>query len=619
MAKKRAASRPHAARNRGLNPPYDQNHDHETLINDAEIFAANMARAAELWQKAFTLMLSSQHPTQTIGHTDPLALAQLFLSIARGSTLDTDALLNHSLALMADHCALWHCMSEKMLGKSSTPYIQESPKDRRFKDAAWQDSSVYDFIKQSYLINAQYMQRSISSIKGLDEKMSRKMNFFTRQFIDAMSPSNFVMTNPEVLRASIDSNGESLVRGLTHLVEDLERGGGRLRISMTDESAFTLGENIANTEGAVIYKNELIELIQYRASTDKVYSTPILITPAWINKYYILDLRPENSLVKWLTDQGFTVFIISWVNPDATLGRKSFADYLKLGPLAALDVIESVTKSSRISVIGYCLGGTLTAIMLAYLRAHGKESRIASATYLTTMVDFSEAGDLSVFIDDMQLSSLEERMSEQGFLDAYDMANTFNMLRANDLIWSFVVNNYLLGKDHFPFDLLYWNADSTRMPAAMHSFYLRTMYQQNLLVKPGGIEVLDTPINITKISTPSYVLSTREDHIAPWQSTYAATQIYDGPVVFTLADSGHIAGVINPPDKKKYCYWTAPHQPAKPEAWLNIAEENAGSWWPHWLAWQTLFAGKKIPARAIGNRSYKIIEKAPGSYARSRA
>lgn len=591
----------------------------QELPNDAEIFANNMARAAELWQKAFAIMLSSQHQNASIGHTDPIALAQLFLSVARGATIDTDAWMDNSLGLMADHCALWHCMSEKMLGKSSAPHIQESPKDRRFKDAAWQDSSIYDFIKQSYLINAQYMQRSLDSIKGLDAQMTRKMSFFTRQYIDAMSPSNFVLTNPEVVRASIETNGESLVRGLTHLVEDLERGGGRLRISMTDESAFTLGENIACSEGAVVYKNELIELIQYRATTEQVFTTPLLITPAWINKYYILDLRPENSLIAWLTSQGYTVFVISWVNPDAALGRKSFEDYLKLGPLAALNVIESITKSARTSVIGYCLGGTLTAILLAYLRAHGQESRIASATYLTTMIDFAEAGDLSVFIDDMQLDSLEERMSEQGFLDAYDMANTFNMLRANDLIWSFVVNNYLLGKDNFPFDLLYWNADSTRMPASMHSYYLRNMYQQNLLVKAGGIELLDTPINITKITTPSYILSTREDHIAPWQSTYAATQIYDGPVMFTLADSGHIAGVINPPSKKKYCFWSNSNLPAKPQAWLESAQETQGSWWPHWHKWQQSFSGKKVKARALGSAKYKIIEAAPGSFAKSRA
>lgn len=587
--------------------------------HDAEIFAGHMAQASTLWQQAMQLLLSNPSHS-SIGHTDPMALAETFFSVARHARIDTDKMVENQLGYAADYCALWHRTSEKLLGKPTDASIQASPKDRRFKDEAWNDSTVYDFIKQSYLINAQWMERSLKSIHGLDAHTTRKVNFFARQVIDALAPSNFLLLNPEVVKATLDSNGENLVKGLQNLVDDLHKGEGRLKISMTDERAFQLGENIACTAGSVVYQNDLMQLIQYQATTEQVHEVPILITPAWINKYYVLDLRPENSLVKWLVEQGYTVFVISWVNPDEELGRKSFEDYLKLGPLAALDVISDITKCARASLIGYCLGGTLTAILLSVLRARGEASRIASATYLTTMVDFAEAGDLSVFIDDIQLEALEGRMSGRGYLDAYDMSTTFNMLRANDLIWSFVVNNYLLGKAPFPFDLLYWNSDSTRMPATMHSFYLRHMYQQNLLAKPSGIEVLGVPINLSRITTPSYILSTREDHIAPWQSTYAATQIYDGPVQFTLADSGHIAGVINPPNgKKKYGYATNAAMPAKPAQWLETSKEHEGSWWPHWDAWQKAYAGKQVKARAIGSKSHKPIEQAPGSYAKVRA
>jgi polyhydroxyalkanoate synthase len=388
---------------------------------------------------------------------------------------------------------------------------------------------------------------------------------------------------------------------------------------MTDESAFTLGKNIAATKGSVVFQNELMQLIQYNATTKEVFETPLLLIPAWINKYYILDLRPENSLIKWLTELGYTVFVISWVNPDETLGRKRFDDYLTEGPLQALDVIEEITKAKQTSIIGYCLGGTLTAITLSTLRARNQSKRVASATYLTTLVDFEEPGDLSVFIDDAQLASLEERMSEQGYLDAADMASTFNMLRANDLIWSFVVNNYLLGKQPFPFDLLYWNSDSTRMPANAHAYYLRHMYQRNDLVKPNALKLAGIPVNLGKITTPSYIFATREDHIAPWHSAYLATQIYDGPCVFTLSDSGHVAGVINPPSKKKYCYWSRNDLPLTPEDWFNGAKETAGSWWPHWQAWHKQFAGTKVKARTIGSKTYKALEPAPGRYAKVRA
>ena len=591
-------------------------------ILDPQKFTENMAKSADLWQR-ITQAVCKQSMTKpaTMGHSDPMSMAESFLHTARKVSIDPNKLAQAQLGLAGEHMKLWQWWTGKMLGRDEKPYVETSPRDRRFADPAWSGGAMFDYIKQNYLVNARWLQHLVSDIDGLDTHTKRKLSFFTRQFVDAMSPSNFAFTNPEVMRTMIESNGESIVDGLTHLLGDLEKTDG-FRISMTDESAFTLGKNIATAKGQVVYENDLMQLIQFAPTTETVYKTPILLVPAWINKYYILDLTPERSYVKWLTDNGYTVFVISWVNPDEKLGRKNFENYLSEGPLAALDVIDAICKTKQTAMVGYCLGGTLTSITLSYLQAHNQASRVASATYLTTLVDFADAGEISVFIDDTQLESLEDRMSERGYLDANDMATTFNMLRANDLIWSFVVNNYLLGKQPFPFDLLYWNADSTRMPATMHAFYLRNMYQQNNLIKPGGITLLDTPINLTKIKTPSYILATREDHIAPWKSSYAATQAYDGEIVFTLADSGHIAGVVNPPAKNKYCYWATAisHNkavlPPKPDAWFETAKQHAGSWWGHWHTWQSKRMGTKVPARKIGNAKYKPIEAAPGRYAK---
>ncbi len=454
-------------------------------------------------------------------------------------------------------------------------------------------------------------------VEGIDERTARKVDFYTRQFVDALAPSNFVMTNPEVLRATIESRGENLLHGLKNLLEDLERGKGRLAIKMTDMAAFRVGENIAVSPGKVIFQNDLMQLIQYSPTTELVKRRPLLIIPPWINKFYILDLRPDNSFIRWAVEQGHTVFVISWVNPDEHLAAKTFADYMLEGPLAALDAIEQATGEREANVIGYCLGGTLLACTLAYMAAK-HDNRIKSATFFVTMVDFAEAGELSVFIDEEQLSALEERMNAKGYLEGRDMATTFNMLRANDLIWSFVVNNYLLGKSPFPFDLLYWNSDSTRMPAAMHSFYLRKMYQENLLVKPGGITLAGVPIDLGKIRTPAFILSTREDHIAPWRSTYAATRLYKGPVKFVLSASGHIAGVVNPPGGR-YGHWVNDNNPPTPEEWLAGATEHAGSWWPLWEQWVAQYAGGEVPARQPGDGKLTPIENAPGSYVKVRA
>jgi polyhydroxyalkanoate synthase len=426
-----------------------------------------------------------------------------------------------------------------------------------------------------------------------------------------------VLTNPEVLRATMESGGENLIKGLQNVLDDLDRGNGKLAIKMTDSEAFEVGRNLAITPGKVVYENELMQLIQYDPTTEKVHRKPLLIMPPWINKYYILDLREKNSFVKWAVAQGFTVFVISWVNPDESLAEKTFSDYLLEGPLAACDAITKATGESRINAIGYCLGGSLLAAALAYMEAKG-DRRIASATLLTTMIDFTESGELGVFIDEEQLAALEARMNERGYLEGSEMATTFNMLRANDLIWSFVVNNYLLGKDPYPFDLLYWNSDSTRMPAAMHSFYLRTMYQENKLAAPGGLTLDGVPIDLSTIKVPAFFLSTREDHIAPWESTYGGAQLFSGPVRFVLAASGHIAGVINPPARHKYSYWTNDKLPKRPQTWFRDAQEHPGSWWPEWLEWARAKSGAKVPARHPGDGELPVIEAAPGAYVKVR-
>jgi polyhydroxyalkanoate synthase subunit PhaC len=432
-----------------------------------------------------------------------------------------------------------------------------------------------------------------------------------------MSPSNFLLTNPEVLRRTAETGGENLLKGLNNLLADLEQGKGKLHIKMTDMDAFRLGENIGVSPGKVVFQNDLIQLIQYAPATEKVLKRPLLIGPPWINKFYILDLRPRNSFVRWAVSQGHTVFVISWVNPDGRLAEKDFEHYMQEGYLASLDAIEQATGERDVNAIGYCLGGTLLASTLAYMATKG-DDRIRTATFFVTMTDFEEAGELGVFIDEEQLKALEEKMSKRGYLEGSEMANTFNMLRANDLIWSFVVNNYLLGNDPFPFDLLYWNADSTRMPARMHSFYLRKMYQENLLREPGGISLDGVPIDLRKIKTPAYFLSTREDHIAPWKSTYRGTQLLSGPKRFVLAASGHIAGVVNPPEGGKYSHWINQDLPPDPEAWFKGATEIAGSWWPDWHRWVSAQAKAQVPARVPGDGKLKPIEDAPGSYVKVR-
>jgi poly[(R)-3-hydroxyalkanoate] polymerase subunit PhaC len=584
----------------------------ETRIPDPVQLSRDLAEIAERSQRLVLDFLQRQRP-EGLGMADPLNVGQAFLEMTQRLMADPARLMQAQLSLWQDYMKLWQSTTQRLMGGPSEPVIEPASADRRFKDNAWTENAVFDYIKQSYLLTARWMQATVKQVDGLDDKTAKKIDFYTRQFVDAIAPSNFVLTNPEVLRATVESGGENLVKGLDNLLKDLERGKGRLMIKMTDLEKFKVGENIAVTPGRVVYQNDLIQLIQYAPATEKVHRRPLLIIPPWINKFYILDLRPENSFIRWAVEQGHTVFVVSWVNPDEKLAEKTFEDYMTEGLLAALDAMEQATGEREANVIGYCLGGTLLAATLAYMKAKG-DDRIASATYFVALTDFKEAGELSVFIDEEQLHFLEERMREHGFLEGSDMATTFNMLRANDLIWSFVVNNYLLGKEPFPFDLLYWNSDSTRMPAAMHSFYLRNMYQRNLLATPGGITLRGVPIDLRSIETPSFLLSTREDHIAPWKSTYAATQLYKGPVKFVLAASGHIAGVVNPPGRSKYGHWENPKNPPTPDEWLATAKQYPDSWWPAWEKWIGKYAGGEVPARKPGDGKLKPIEKAPGSY-----
>ena len=586
-------------------------------IPDPLEFAKAMARLAERSQRIVADFLS--HKTgDGLGIADPLNIGSAFLEMTTRLMTDPAKLMQSQISLWQAHMDLWQSAARRMMGDPEAKAAEPAPDDRRFKDAAWEENQLFDFIKQSYLLTARWLTQTVREVDGLDEKTAKKVDFYTRQFVDAVAPTNFVLTNPEVLRATVESGGENLCKGLQNLLKDLERGKGKLHIKMTDLEAFRVGENIAVTPGQVIFRNDLIELLQYNPSTERVYKRPLLIIPPWINKFYILDLREKNSFIKWAVAEGFTVFVVSWVNPDEKLAAKTFEDYMLEGPLAALDAMEKATGEPDANVIGYCLGGTLLACTLAYLAAKKKDDRIAAATFFTSLVDFKEPGELGVFIDEEQLASLEERMSEKGYLEGSAMATTFNMLRANDLIWSFVVNNYLLGKDPFPFDLLYWNSDSTRMPAAMHSFYLRKMYQENKLIEPGGITLADVPIDLRKIKTPTYIISTREDHIAPWPATYSATQLYQGPMRFVLGASGHIAGIVNPPSANKYGYWTNDKNPPKPDAWLAGAKENSGSWWPDWSKWMAKHSGPKIPARKPGDGRLKPLEPAPGSYVKVR-
>ncbi|BCA96686.1 class I poly(R)-hydroxyalkanoic acid synthase [Legionella antarctica] len=485
--------------------------------------------------------------------------------------------------------------------------------DSRFNGDDWLHNPFFNLLSQQYLLASEHLNSLLETMEYSDKSSAKRLRFFTKQYLDALSPSNFLHTNPQIIAETLESSGKNLLQGLHNLLSDLEADSARLTIRMSDNNAFKLGENIAATPGKVIFRSEMMELIQYTPQTTKVCSVPLLLIPPWINKYYILDLSPHNSLIRWLVAQGITVFIISWVNPDSRFAKKSLFDYLQEGPRTAIATIKKQLHVKDVNTLGFCIGGTLLTTLLAYNKAHNDKS-IRSATFLASMIDFSDPGDISVFIDEQQIKKLEEKMESKGYLAGKFMASSFNSLRANDLIWSFFIKNYLRGKNPVPFDILFWNADSTNMPATMHSQYLRWMYLHNDLVKAGKICLNDTPIDVRTIDNPTFFLSTEKDHIAPWKTTYIGFQLMNGPKRFVLGGSGHIAGIINSPHAIKYGYRTNSSTTASPEEWLEQSVVNPGSWWPEWFKWLKTHSGKSIPAPELDQLPYAPLMDAPGSY-----
>ena len=582
---------------------------------DVEVFSRNLARMVEEGGKALAAYMKPREQGEVSGDlSDDVTDAVKSLGrVAEYWLSDPRRALEIQTSLGRAYLDLWAGAVKRMAGEQTQPVVSPDPKDKRFADPEWSQNQFFDFLKQVYLLTTQWGDRLVKDAAGVDELTRKKAEFYVKQIANAISPSNFVLTNPELLRETLSSNAENLVRGMHMLSEDIKAGHGNLKIRQSDPSMFEIGRNLALTPGKVVFQNELMQLVQYDATTKEVLKVPLLIVPPWINKFYILDLTPEKSFIKWCVDQGITVFVVSWVNPDARLAEKNFEEYMQEGVIAALDAVEAATGEKQVNAIGYCVGGTLLSITLAYLAAK-KQNRVKSATLFAAQVDFSNAGDLMVFVDEDRVKQLEAHMKKQGYLEASRMANTFNMLRSNDLIWPYIVNNYMRGKMPLPFDILYWNSDATRMPAANHSFYLRNCYLDNKLTK-GEMEIAGVTLDLHKVKVPVYNLATVEDHIAPAKSVLVGSQYFGGPVKYVLAGSGHIAGVINPPAKPKYQYWTG----GKPtgssvDNWRKTAVEHPGSWWPDWLEWLRSQDSDTVPARKPGTGKLKPLEDAPGSY-----
>lgn len=583
-----------------------------------ETFAQNLAQMVEEGGKAMAAYLAPREAGKTDDLADDIADALKTVGqVAEYWMTDPQRSIEAQSRLMTGYLSVWANTVKKLAGEPVEPVAAPEPRDQRFKDQGWSESPIFDALKQAYLVTSHWAEDMVKEADGLDPHVRHKAEFLVKQISNAVSPSNFVLTNPELIRETLSSSGENLVKGMKNLTEDLVEGNGTLRIRQTDMNAFAVGRNLALTSGKVIFENELMQLIQYAPTTPTVKKTPVLIVPPWINKFYILDLTPEKSLIKWLVDQGVTVFTISWVNPDARLATKGFDDYMRDGIMAALDTVAIASGERQVHTVGYCVGGTLLAATLAYMAETG-DDRIASSTFLTTQIDFTHAGDLKVFVDEEQLSILERKMKSTGYLEGSKMASAFNLLRSNDLIWPYVVNNYLKGKDPFPFDLLYWNADPTRMPAANHSYYLRNCYLSNNIAK-GKAELAGVTLDMRKVTIPVYSLATREDHIAPPKSVYVGANLLSGPVRYVLAGSGHIAGVVNPPAKMKYQYWADGPAGGDYEGWLDGAQEHKGSWWPDWLAWFSALSPQDVPAREVGGGRLTPIEDAPGRYVKQRS
>ena len=595
--------------------PIDKN---ETEMNEQfSDLAESIGEAAAQWQQSWGDWV--QNLKDAPANSDSPAAEMAALSeTAANMKMDPAKVMEIQAGLLKDFQALWMNTTARLMGQEAEPVITPARDDYRFKDADWDENPVFDFIKQSYLLNSRWIQQTLENIEGLDGEAVRKLNFVSRQLIDAMAPSNYAMTNPQVLREIADTKGESLVRGFKNLADDMKEGRDILRPTHTSMDNFEVGVDLATTPGSVVYQTPIMQLIQYAPTTEKVYKKPLLIVPPWINKFYILDLKPENSFIKWAVEKGYTVFVVSWANPDESFKDKSFDDYVEEGIFAALDGVEQATGERQVSAIGYCIGGTLLAAILARMAAEN-DDRITAATFFAAQVDFEDAGDLKVFTSEDGINKLEAEIGDKGYLDATSMAATFNMLRPNDLIWFFVINNYLMGKEPPVFDLLYWNGDATCFPAKLLLDYLRGMYQRNDLAE-GRFTLLGKPANLGDIKIPTYIQASREDHIAPANSVIKMTRLFGGENTFMLAGSGHIAGVINPPDKKKYQYWTntSGKNYETVEAWLEDATETPGSWWGDWHKWLSRKSGAKVAARTPGEGKAKVIEAAPGSYVRVR-
>ena len=587
---------------------------------DIEAFSRNVARLVEEGGRALAAYMKPREEGRTDREfaDEAAEVVKTLGQVAEYWLADPQRAVELQTRLGTSYLELWAAAAKRLAGEETAPVAKPDPADKRFADPEWSSNQFYDFLKQAYLLTAQWANRLVADAADIDPHTKQKAEFYVRQIVNAISPSNFVLTNPELMRETLTSNAENLARGMHMLADDIQAGGGDLRIRQSDPSKFEVGRNLAVTPGKVVFQNDLMQLIQYEPTTPKVLKRPLLIVPPWINKFYVLDLTPEKSFIKWCVDQGLTVFCISWVNPDAHLAKKTFEDYVREGPLAALDAIEQATGADEVHAIGYCVGGTMLAVALAAMAAWG-DKRIVSATLFAAQVDFTHAGDLKVFVDEEQVKAIEQRMAQHGFLEAKSMADVFNLLRSNDLIWPYVINNYLKGKTPFPFDLLYWNSDATRLPAANHSFYLRNCYLNNSLSQ-GTVTIGDTSIDLKAIKIPIYNLATREDHIAPPKSVMLGSKFFGGPVRYVLSGSGHIAGVVNPPARKKYQYWTGPRpRGADLDKWLAKATEHPGSWWPDWLAWLKKQGAAEVPARPPGGSALEPIEDAPGSYVKMRA
>jgi polyhydroxyalkanoate synthase len=583
-----------------------------------EKLSMNLARAALTAQGAIAEMALRQADRPAALTPDPFHVAPALTEVMGRLAAQPDRLMRAQADLFSRYLDLWQSATRRMTEGQAEPVVAPAKGDKRFNDPDWVENPIFDVIKQSYLLTSNWLNDLVSDVEAVDPMNKRRVEFFMKMLTDAFSPSNFLASNPAALREVMATGGDSLVRGMDNFVADLQRGDGKLAISQTDYEMFKIGENVATAPGKVVFRNDIIELLQFSPTTEQVHEIPLVIFPPWINKFYILDLRPENSMIRWLADQGITVFVASWVNPDASLSGKTFEDYMREGIYAGTQAAMDQCGVDRVNTVGYCIGGTLLSSTLAHMAAR-KDKRIASATFFAAQQDFSEAGDLLLFTNEEWLIELEQKMDESGgVLSGQSMAETFNSLRSNDLIWSFFVNNYLMGKEPKPFDLLFWNSDQTRMPKTLHLFYLRKFYGENALAK-GELELDGIRLDLSKVKTPIYVQSSKEDHIAPARSVYKGAKLFGGPVTFTMAGSGHIAGVINAPAAQKYQHWTSEHLPDTLEAWQAQAKETAGSWWPHWADWLKAKSGKLIAARDPAKGKLKPLGDAPGEYVKVRS